>query len=70
MTKDERLTFLKQSFTILKGLSEDINEKIAYAEEGVSEDSANLIIGSLAGIEQAAQHLKNIYEAMVFIHQG
>ena len=70
MTKNERLAFLKQSFTVLKGLSEDINEKIAYAEEGVSEDNANLIIGGLAGVDQAAGHLKNIYEAMLFMHKG
>jgi len=69
MTKEQRLEFLKQSFTALEGLSKEINEKTAYAKEGVSGGNANLIIGSLAGIDQAAQHLKNIYDAMLFIHR-
>ena len=70
MTGKERITFLKQSLTILEGLGDEIIEKIANAQEGISEGNANLIIGSLVGIDQAAQHLKNVYEAMVFIHQG
>ena len=70
MTKEQRLEFLKQSFTALEGLTKEINEKTAYAKEGVSGGNANLIIGGLAGIDQAAQHLKNIYDAMLFIHRG
>ena len=70
MTKSERLAFLKQSFAVLEGLANEINEKIAYAKDGASEENANLIIGGLAGIDQAAQHLKNIYEAMLFVHRG
>ncbi|MDR0953633.1 MAG: hypothetical protein LBM71_05625 [Elusimicrobiota bacterium] len=70
MTKNERLAFIKQSLTILKGLSEEINEKISHAQDGVAEDNANLIIGGLAGIDQAAEHLKNIYQAMLFVHRG
>ena len=69
MTREERLKFLKQSFTVLEGLAQDINQKITDAKEGVTEESANLIIGSLSGIDQTAQHLKNIFEAMVFMHQ-
>ena len=70
MIREERLKFLKQSFTVLEGLAQEINQKIADAKEGVAEDSANLIIGSLVGIDQAAQHLKNIFESMVFMHRG
>jgi hypothetical protein len=70
MTRDERLTFIKQSFTALEGLTSEINEKITHAKEGVSEGNVNLIIGSLAGVDQAAHHLKNIHEAMIFIHRG
>ena len=69
MTKSERLAFLKQSFAVLEGLSREINEKIAYAKDGVSEENANLIIGGLAGIGQAAEHLKNIYEVILFVHK-
>lgn len=46
-----------------------MQQQIANAQEGVSEKSANLIIGSLAGIEETASHIKNIYEAMVFMHR-
>ena len=39
------------------------------AQEGVTEKSANLILGSLAGIDQTASHIKHIYETMLFINQ-
>lgn len=70
MTKDERLDYFKQSFPALEGLAKEINERILNAKEGIEENNANLIIGSLAGIGEAAEHLKNIYEAMIFIHRG
>ena len=60
---------LTQSLQILTELSADMQQQIANAQEGVSEKSANLIIGSLAGIEETALHIKNIYEAMVFMHR-
>lgn len=60
---------LTQSLQILTELSADMQQQIANAQEGVSEKSANLIMGSLAGIEETALHIKNIYEAMVFMHR-
>lgn len=60
---------LTQSLQILTELSADMQQQIANAQEGVSEKSANLIMGSLAGIEETALHIKNIYEAMVFLHR-
>lgn len=60
---------LTQSLQIVTELSADMQQQIANAQEGVSEKSANLIIGSLAGIEETALHIKNIYEAMVFLHR-
>lgn len=62
------LEMLTQSLQILTELSADMQQQIANAQEGISEKSANLIIGSLAGIEETASHIKNIYEAMVFLH--
>lgn len=64
-----KLEMLTQSLQILTELSADMQQQIANAQEGVSEKSANLIIGSLAGIEETALHIKNIYEAMVFLHR-
>ncbi len=64
-----KLKMLTQSLQILTELSADMQQQIANAQEGVSEKSANLIMGSLAGIEETASHIKNIYEAMVFLHQ-
>ena len=64
-----KLEMLTQSLQILTELSADMQQQIANAQEGVSEKSANLIMGSLAGIEKTALHIKNIYEAMVFLHR-
>lgn len=60
---------LTQSLQILTELSADMQQQIANAQEGVNEKSANLIMGSLTGIEETASHIKNIYEAMVFMHR-
>ncbi|MGB2579446.1 hypothetical protein AAIR98_001365 [Elusimicrobium simillimum] len=70
MKKEEKINFLKQSYNVLEGLAKDINQKMDDAKSGLEEENANLIIGSLSGIEETAQHLKNIYEAMLFIHRN
>lgn len=64
-----KLEMLTQSLQILTELSADMQQQIANAQEGVSEKSANLIMGSLAGIEETALHIKNIYEVMAFMHR-
>lgn len=64
-----KLEMLTQSLQILTELSADMQQQIANAQEGVNEKSANLIMGSLTGIEETASHIKNIYEAMVFMHR-
>ena len=46
-----------------------MQQQIANAQEGVSEKSANLIMGSLAGLDQTASHMNHLYEAMVFMHR-
>ncbi len=47
----------------------DMQKQIGNAQEGAEEKSANLIMGSLHGLDETAAHIKNIYEAMMFIHQ-
>lgn len=64
-----KLEMLTQSLQILTELSADMQQQIANAQEGASEKSANLIMGSLAGIEDTASHIKNIYEAMMFLYR-
>lgn len=64
-----KLEILTQSLQILTELSVALQRQITNAQEGVSEKSANLIIGSLAGLDQTASHMKHIYEAMVFMHR-
>lgn len=70
MTKEEKLQFINQSYSIMETLIKDINEKMANAKEGVGENNTNLIMGSLADIDKLAQHLRNIHETMAFIHNN
>ena len=63
-----KLEILTQSLQILKELSPELQKQIMQAQEGVTEKSANLILGSLAGIDQTDSHIKHIYETMVFIN--
>ena len=69
MTKEEKTKFIKQSFGILEQLTTDINERVANAKEGADGNNNNLIMGSLSSIETTAQHLKNVYDAMLYAHQ-
>ena len=69
MTKEEKTKFIKQSFEILEQLAADINEHIANAKEGAVGNNNNLIVGGLVGIETTAQHLKNVYEVLLYAHQ-
>lgn len=64
-----KLEMLTQSLQILTELSADMQQQIANAQEGVSEKSANLIMGSLAGLDQTVSHMNHLYEAMVFMHR-
>lgn len=64
-----KLEMLNQSLQILAELTADMQTQIANAQEGAEEKSANLIMGSLHGLDETATHIKNIYEAMTFIHQ-
>lgn len=64
-----KLEMLNQSLQILAELTADMQTQIANAQEGAEEKSANLIMGSLHGLDETAAHIKNIYEAMTFIHQ-
>ena len=53
-----KLEILTQSLQILKELSTELQKQIMQAQEGVTEKSANLILGSLAGIDQTTSHIK------------
>lgn len=64
-----KLEMLNQSLQILAELTADMQKQIVNALEGAEEKSANLIMGGLHGLDKTAAHIKNIYEAMTFIHQ-
>lgn len=67
MTKEEKLQFIKQSYSMLEQLSNDICQRMAYAKEGIDEGNINLIMGSLSGIDGPAEHIRHIYEVMKYI---
>lgn len=68
MNNTDRLEVLKHSFAILEGLAKDINDKIKDAKEGVRESNQNLIMGSLYGLEETADKIKNVHAVMKYLH--
>ncbi|MCL1973134.1 MAG: hypothetical protein FWG57_09175 [Endomicrobia bacterium] len=70
MKKEEKLIILKESFSILKYLAKNIDEKIKNAQEGIKDENINLIIGGLNDIDTTAKHIQNIYETMLLIHKN
>ena len=69
MNEKEKLELIKRSYSVLKDLVNDINKRMADAEEGIKESNINLIMGSLLGIDNTAEQLKNIFTVMEYIHR-
>ena len=69
MNEKEKLELMKRSYSVLKDLVNDINKRMADAEEGIKESNINLIMGSLLGIDNTAEQLKNIFTVMEYIHR-
>lgn len=70
MNEKEKLELMKHSYSILKDLVNDINKRMADAEEGIKESNRNLIIGSLLGIDKTAEQLKNVFTVMEYLHHN
>ncbi len=68
MQSKENLDILKHSFAILAGLAKDINDKIKDAQEGVRDSSPDLIMGSLYGLDDTAEKMKNVFAVMKYLH--
>ena len=64
-----KLELLTHSLKVLTALSDDIQKAISNAQEGIEQESSDLIMGSLCGIDQTSLHIKNIYEMMLSVHQ-
>lgn len=70
MPDKEQLEVMKYSYKVLQGLVKQINERIKDAQEGIDENSPNLIMGSLSGIDEAADRIKNVFSVMQYLHQN
>ena len=70
MNEKEKLELIKRSYSVLKDLVNDINKRMADAEEGIKESNRNLIIGSLLGIDKTAEQLKNVFTVMEYLHRN
>ena len=70
MNEKEKLELMKHSYSILKDLVNDINKRMADAEEGIKEGNRNLIIGSLLGIDKTAEQIKNVFAVMEYLHHN
>ncbi len=69
MTEKERLEVIKHSYEVLQGLVKEVTEKISDAQDGIKEDNRDLIMGSLHGLDAAADRIKNVYAVMMYLHQ-
>lgn len=69
MTEKERLEVIKHSYEVLQGLVKEVTEKISDAQDGIKEDNRDLIMGSLYGLGDAADRIKNVYAVMMYLHQ-
>ena len=70
MTEKERLEVIKHSYEVLQRLVKDLSKRVKDAQEGVDTSDQNLIMGSLYGIDDIAERIKNVYAVMTYLHQG
>lgn len=70
MNEKEKLELMKHSYSILKDLVNDINKRMADAEEGIKESNKNLVMGSLLGIDKTAEQIKNVFTVMEYLHRN
>lgn len=70
MNEKEKLELMRHSYSILKDLVNDINKRMADAEEGIKENNRNLIMGSLLGIDNTAEQIKNVFTVMEYLHRN
>lgn len=70
MNEKEKLELMKHSYSILKDLVNDINKRMADAEEGIKDGNRNLIIGSLLGIDKTSEQIKNVFAVMEYLHHN
>ena len=69
MTEKERLEVIKHSYEVLQGLVKEVTEKISDAQDGIKADNRDLIMGSLYGLGDVADRIKNVYAVMMYLHQ-
>ena len=70
MTENERFEVIKHSYSVLQGLVKEINKQMADGKEGVDENNQSLLIGSLYGIDEVAERIKNVFVVMKYLHQN
>ena len=70
MTEKERLEVIKHSYEVLQGLVKDLTERVKDAQEGIDISDRNLIMGSLYGIDDTTERIRNVYAVMTYLHQG
>ena len=70
MTENERFEVIKHSYSVLQGLVKEMNKQMADGKEGVDENNQSLLIGSLYGIDEVAERIKNVFAVMKYLHQN
>ena len=70
MTENERFEVIKHSYSVLQGLVKEINKQMADGKEGIDENNLCLLIGSLYGIDEVAERIKNVFAVMKYLHQN
>ena len=69
MTEKEKLEVIKHSYEVLQSLVKDLTERVKDAKDGIATSDQNLIMGSLCGINDIAERIKNLYGVMLYLHQ-
>ena len=69
MNEQDKLEVIKYSYEVLSKLVNRIERQVKDAREGIITADRNLIMGSLYGIDETADRIRNVYGVMMYLHQ-
>lgn len=69
MNEQDKLEVIKHSYEVLSKLVNRIERQVKDAREGIITADRNLIMGSLYGIDETADRIRNVYAVMKYLHQ-
>jgi len=65
MDKNTKDIMIKNNIKMMELLSDKIQEKLSFANEGLSKNNTNKIVGSISGLDEILEQIKSFYSTTI-----